>query len=635
MKNAKKIQTFLYSTAGLVAMAVSLIAINVIVRQFLVRVDLTEDRLYTISDGSKKIISELKSPVTLRYYCTRGQNEMPIYLKAHATRIEDLLKEYKLASNGKIKLEKYDPQPDSDAEDAAALDGIDGQRLQSGEKVYLGLAVTSVDQTMSIPFLSPNNERTLEYDITRMIYRVANPAELTIGVMSALPVAGAPAPSRMARQPGQNAWVFVSELRKDHKVREINMDETAIPEDVAILVVVHPKDITDKTLYAIDQFILRGGKLIAFVDPACVVEAQFIQPNMSRPSTPSSTLGKLFDAWGVEFDTTKVLIDMNYPTRIGGQGSTGQLSYAVLTLDNRAMNTDDIISSSLDNIIMAYPGVFSGDAADGLTKTVLIKSSADSQLVDSMKAQLPADKLTREFESDDEEQALAIRLVGKFKTAFPDGAPGDADDTDSSGDQSSTDNAKLNHLTASTNESAVVLIADADLIFDQFWVQKGNFFGQTFLQVFSDNNNFFQNAVEQVSGDSSLISIRSRGVTNRPFLVVKEMQLEAEKKYKQEIGRLEDELSEAQRKVNELQRTKKDQDQQFILSSAQAKELAKFREKQVEVRKKLKELRKQLRRDIDKLENNLKWYNIALMPLVVSIFGIVFAAARKRRMESK
>ncbi len=629
-KNNKNIQTLLFSATGIVVMAVLMVAINVITNHLHLRKDLTEDKLYTLSDGSKQIIKKLKSPVTLRFYCTRSQTEMPIYLKSYAKRIEDLLKEYQIAGGGKLKIEKYDPSPDSDAEDAASLDGIDGQTLQTGEKIYLGLAVNSIDETLSIPFLSPNNESTLEYDITRLILRVANPSQIVVGIMSTLPVMGDAPPPNVGypQRQAPTPWVFVSELKKDFDVREIEIDAANIPEDISVLVVVHPKEVSDQTQFAIDQYVLGGGKLIAFVDPMSAIESQFAKSDSGRPSPPgSSTLKFLFDAWGVEFDTQKIIIDMKNATEVGGQGGQRQTSPSVLSLDSRSLNVGDIIASSLDKVIFAYSGAFTGEVEDGLTKTVLVHTSKQSQLVESYKAQLPEKAIAKDFRPDDKEYALAIRLVGNFKTAFENGAPaGEGDDSASQ---------ESEYLKESAESGAVILVADADMIYDDFWVRKTSFFGQTIHQVFSDNNNLLQNSAEQLSGDSSLISIRSRGVTNRPFLIVKGMQLEAEKKYKKEISDLEEELSEAQQKIGELNRTKKDQSQRFIMSKEQARELEKFQEKKVEVNQRLKELRKQLRKDVDSLEIQLKLINIASVPAGVCVFGLMFAFIRKRRMAGK
>ncbi len=631
----KRNQTFFYSTAGLCVSVLILILVNYLAAHSFVRADFTDDKLHTLSPGTKEVLSRLKSPVTIRFYCTQEADAMPNNLKSYGARIEDLLKEFELVGDGKIRIEIHDPEPDSDAEDAAALDGIEGQQIAPGERIYFGLAVSCVDQSLSVPFVSPAAENRLEYNITRMIYRVSDPQELKIGIMSSFPVMGGANAGMppMPRQPREPAWVFVDELKKDFDVAEIESTTDAIDDDVAILIVIHPKDVSETTLFAIDQFVLRGGKLVAFVDSASVMQSQFQSAPPMGGQDASSSLGKLFDAWGVEFEADKVVVDMTYSTEVGGQGGQRQVSPAVLTLDSRAMNAEDIITGPLENVIMLYAGAFTGEPAEGLKKTVLMRTSTQSQLIDSFRAQLPASTIQKDFESDDKEYALAIRLLGRFKSAFPDGKPEAPDDeSDDSANSEAADNAS--YLAEAENDNAVILIGDADMIYDDFWVRKSNFFGQTLQQVISENNVLLQNSVEQLSGDQSLISIRSRGVTKRPFTVIRDMQMEAEKKYKQEMANLEEELSEAQQKINELQSTKKDQKQKYIMSPEQTRELEKFQEKQVEVRRRLKELRKQLRKDIDRLETRLKLVNILMMPFVVVVCGIGFYFVRRNRASS-
>jgi len=624
---------FFSSTAGIIAMAVILIVINFLVGQSHIRVDLTEDKLYTLSEGSRQIVSRLNTPVTIRFYSTRQSNEMPIMLKSYAKRVEDLLMEYKLVSNGKIHIQKFDPEPDSDAEDAASLDGIEGQLFPSGDKIYLGIAVNCLDKTESLPFLSPDTESTLEYDVTQLIYRVSNAKDDVIGIMSTLSVMGItpPPPLRPGIPPqvqAKPAWTFVSELKKDYDVRQVAMTVETIPEDISTLIVVHPKDISDKAQYAIDQFVVGGGHLIAFVDPLSAIDQQKTPENPLSLDVSASSLDKLFNAWGIEFDKSKVVMDMRYATELGRGQSDRQRNPVVLTLDNNTMNSKEIVTNALDRIIFAYSGVFKGEPVEGLSATTLITTSKQSQLVASFRTSLSPDSLAKDFVADDIEYALAIRLTGTFKTAFPDGPPGGSTAAESADDGNETQDEE----STSSPEGAVIIISDSDMLYDDFWVQKVNFFGRTMLQVFGDNNNFLQNCVEQLSGDNSLISIRSRGVTNRPFLVVRDLQLEAEKRYKSAISSLEEKLQEAQRKVSELARTKKDQKQRYVLSAEQKRELEKFRQTQVEVRKELKETRKDLRRDIDQLETQLKWINIALMPFLVSCSGLTLAMIRRRKM---
>ncbi|MEP6663852.1 MAG: GldG family protein, partial [Verrucomicrobiota bacterium] len=272
----KNFQTILYSTVGVIALFLILLAFNVIAAAAKKRVDLTAEKAYTLSPGTKKILEKLDSRVTIRFYCSQG-DEMPVFFKTYARRVEDLLGEYKQAGKGKIVIEKYNPTPDSDAEDSARLNGIDGQTIQNGEKIYLGLVVSLLDEKATLPFLTPDRERLLEYDISRAIAKVVTPKKTVVGVMSAFPVFGQPAnpmAQRMGQGGGQEPWVFVSELKNDFDVKPVELTAGKIPDDITVLVVVHPRGITDAAQFAIDQFVLRGGKLVAFIDPMAYFDQQ-------------------------------------------------------------------------------------------------------------------------------------------------------------------------------------------------------------------------------------------------------------------------------------------------------------------------------------------------------------------------
>ncbi|HKI70500.1 MAG TPA: GldG family protein, partial [Verrucomicrobiae bacterium] len=317
----KKYETLFYSAAGVVAMALILIAFNVITGEFRLRLDMTREKAYTLSKGTRDILAKLDSPVKIRFYCT--QNVTPtgetIYLKNYAREVEDLLDEYSQESNGKLIVEKYDPEPDSDAEDSAQLDGIEAQTLPDGDKFYLGLAVSQLDQKQTIPFLSPTRERLLEYDLTRAISKVIDPQKATIGVMTPLPVFGTPANPMMGmRQQSQSPWEFIKELKSDYDVQRVPMDTDKIDDDIKVLLVIHPRGISARAQYAIDQFIMRGGKLIAFLDPLSLVDASQQRSMMGGPSGEGSSLPDLLKAWGLHFDTSKVVADMNFKMRMGG-----------------------------------------------------------------------------------------------------------------------------------------------------------------------------------------------------------------------------------------------------------------------------------------------------------------------------
>ena len=633
---SKKFESILYSMVGVAAMFLILLALNFLVTAARTRVDLTAEKLYTLSPGTKAILAKLDTKVKVRFYCTRGEHEMPVFLKTYAQRVEDLLGEYKQYAKGNIEIEKLNPRPDSDAEDSANIDGVEGQMTQTGEKIYLGIAVSCLDQKVALPFLSPEREKYLEYDLSRAISRAGASSKVTVGVMTALPAFGQQMNPMMMRQgmQGQPAWVFVSELKRDFEVKQVEMTAEQIDSDIKVLIVAHPKDITEKAQYAIDQFLMRGGKLIAYLDPVSVIDARQNPGNPMMPSQPtSSSLDRLLKAWGVEMDKSKVVADMNFLTRMM-RGNRPESAPAVLSINPQGINKDDVITAQIDNILMPFAGSFTGSPVEGLKKTVLVQSTEASQMVEGFLAQLSGEQIAKEFKSDNKKRELAIRLTGKFKTAFPDGKPADPADKKDADGKDKKDEKRPDSLKESAGETAVILVADADMLFDQFCVQIQEMFGQRIVIPRNGNLTLLQNFVEQLSGDSNLIGTRSRATLNRPFTLVREMQAKAEDNYRAKIKKFEEGLQETQRKLNELQRNK-DKNQRFILSPEQQQEIEKLRKEEGRMKKELKEERKNLRRDIDSLENRIKWINIAGMPLLVTFSGLALALFKRKRTAAK
>ena len=632
----KQIETFLYSIVGVGAMFLIIVALNFIFGAFKQRVDLTQEKLYTLSEGTKAILKKLDGQVEIRYYCTQGEKEMPAQFKTYAQRVEDLLAEYKQYGKGNIEIKKLNPLPDSDAEESAHLDGVEGQMMQNGESLYLGLAVSYLDQKTAIPFLSPDKERLLEYDISRSITRVITPDKPVVGVMTGLPMFGQPMNPMMMRmgQQGQEPWVIISEFQRDFTVKQVQMDTDKIEEDVKVLLVVHPKDISEKAQYAIDQFIMRGGKLIAFLDGSSVVDSRGQQNPMMGMGGGGSSLDKLLKAWGVQFDPTKVVADVNFATRFM-RNNRQENAPAVLSMNPQGINRDDVLTSQLDNLLIPFAGVFTGTPAAGLKQTVLLNTTADSQLVEGMMAQMSGEQVTKDFKSSGTSYALAVRLAGKFKTAFPEGKPAGKDkDKEDDKDADKKDEKKVEAgLKESKSDNVVVLVGDSDMLYDQFCVQVQNVFGQKVVIPRNGNLNLAQNMVEQMAGDSNLIGVRSRATLNRPFTVVAKMQAQAESNYRTKIKEIEDSLADTQRRLNELQ-SKKEKGQRFILSPEQQVELDKFKKKEADAKKELKQVRKNLRQDIDSLENRLKWGNIAGMPMLVTLFGLALAFFKGQRVKA-
>jgi ABC-type uncharacterized transport system involved in gliding motility auxiliary subunit len=635
----KSLQTILYSTAGVAVMLVILIALNFIVGTARTRLDLTQEKAYTLSAGTRAILKKLDTPVTIRFYCTQSESATPetVYLKGYARKVEDLLAEYRQVAGGKLKIEKYDPQPDSDAEDSARLDGIESQQLPGADRFYLGLAVKCADAIQSISFLAPNRERLLEYDLDRAIVRAESPEKATIGLMTPLPVFGMPSNPMMQQmgQQGSQPWALVTELKNDFNVKRVAMDVDKIDDDIRLLVVLAPKDISDKAQYAIDQFIMRGGKLVAFLDAQCLADNRQQNQMMAQMGGGGSSLDKLLKAWGLQFDTGKVVADMKLKMQLRGRNNEPQEAPAWLALTSDSINKDDVATSQIDNIWMPLCGAFTGTPVAGLKETVLLHSSKDSQLVDAMLANFSGESIMKEFKPSGVQYALAIRLTGKFKTAFPDGAPQEKKDEKADTEKKPEETKGGDSLKESKGDNTVVLFGDSDLLYDPFTIRRIDSPFGAMQMAMNANLNLAQNIIEQMTGDNNLIAVRSRATLNRPFTRVKEIEAAANEKFQSEIKRLEDSAAQAQQKINEMQAQKKDKDQRFILSPEQRVELEKLRKEEGDTRKRLRQVQKDLKKEVVSLQTRLKWINILAVPLAVTATGIVIAIVNRRKTSAK
>ena len=624
----KYLETLLYSTGGIVALVAVLIAANFIISAFNLRADLTEGDVYTLSPGTRQVLGKLEAPVRLRLYYSQGSEAVPVGLKTFAKRVEDLLNEYKSAGGGKVIVEKFNPEPDSDAEDSAQLDGIEGQLTNAGEKFYLGLSISFLDQKAAIPVLAPDRERLLEYDITRGIAQVGETKKPVVGVMSALPVMGRSLDPIRKQQPSE-PWVLVQELKKIFDVREVKLDAPKIDDAIKVLLVIHPRNLSEETEYAIDQFVLRGGKLIAFVDPYAYFDQQ---PDLQNPfggaQAGQSTFYNLFKAWGVDVDMGKVIADLSFAS-----GAGPRLLPTLLTLNAQALNMDDVVTSQLGTLLIPFGGAFKNKLADGLKETVLVHTSKNAMPVDLIIATLSGEPSTRGFQPTNEEMPLAIRLTGKFHTAFPEGkpkpyAPPRADKK--KGDEKKAQDQAEPQLRQSAEENAVVLVADVDLLSDGAAVEIQEVFGQRVAVPRNGNLALALGMVEQLSGDSALINLRSRASFSKPLTVVREMESRAQQQYLGKIKELEDNLNKTQENLQALQRGKSGT-ASSILTAEQQAELDSFRQRAVETRRDLKELRKNLRVETDSLEFWIKVLNIGLVPLLVALAGLALALARRRK----
>ena len=620
-------ERWLYSIGGVIAVFIAIIAVNFILGMVPGRVDLTEGRLYTLSDGTRKILGKLDAPVRVRFYWNQGDQNVPVPILALAGRVEDLLNEFSAASNGKLLIEKLNPQPDSDAEDSANVDGIDAQETPSGEKFYLGLALSFADQKVALPVLSLDRERLLEYDLARAIGRVTNNEKPVLGLMTPLPVFGMPMNPMFGGQ-GADQQIFVGELKRDFDVKRVPMDADRIDDEIKTLIVIHPRGISDQAQYALDQFVLRGGKLVVFLDPYAYFD-QMPGPMAQMGGGSSSNLDKLLKAWGYSFDSAKVVLDMKYMAGAGPRAVP-----TVIQLDGDALNRDDVTTGQLGTALLAFAGVFNGKPADGLEQTVLMHTSPLVKLVDTANAMARGEEAVRGFQPEGKEYPIALRLTGKFKTAFPDGKPAakepgkDAKAREKQDKPAAPDAPALKESRA---EGTVVLVGDSDLLNDGAAVQIREIFGQRVAIPINGNLAFIQALAEQMAGDPGLISLRGRATATRPFTVVKQMEAEAAQAYLGKIKSLEDSLSETRKKLESLQKTKAPAAGGAVLTAEQQAEIENFRKRAAETRRELKEVRRELRSETEALEFWTKVINIGAMPLLVALAGIAIAIVRRRR----
>ena len=619
----KKTENLLYSGGGLVAAFVILVLLNLVLGAARGRIDLTQGKLFTLSEGTRTVLSKLESPVKIRLYFTQGDAGAPLPIKAYGRRVEDLLAEFRQAGRGKVLVEKLDPQPDSDAEDSATLEGIEAQVTPTGEKFYLGAAVSTLDQKLALPALTPDREPLLEYDLTRAIARATATSKPVVGVMSALPVFGMP-PSQFTGGQPLEPQVFVGELRRDYTVKRVSLGAERIDDDIKVLLVIHPRGIGDRAQYALDQFVLRGGKLIAFLDPNAYFDQMGGMASMGMGGGTPSSLDRLLKAWGLAFDSGKVVLDMRYLT-----GAGARTLPTLLSLNDNAFDPHDITTARLGSLLMPFAGVFTGKPVAGLNETVLMKTSAYSQLVDSFSAMTQGEAAVSGFAPSGTEYPLAVRLSGKFKTAFPEGPPKADDNGDKKAAAAQVSQAAP--LKESAAENAVVLVGDSDFINDGAAVQIQELFGQRIVIPRNGNLAFAQALVDQFAGDPALIKLRSRASAARPFTVIRDMEAKAQQAYLGKIKELEDNLTQTQEKLNALQRGR-GTGAGAILSAEQQVELENFRRKAAETRLALKEVRRELRADSEALQFWTKVLNIALVPLLVAIAGIALAIWRRRRV---
>jgi ABC-type uncharacterized transport system involved in gliding motility auxiliary subunit len=631
---------------GLALGAVILLAVNLIASSALrdARIDLTKERLYTISDGTRKSLRAIDEPVDIRVYFSKKLGEAaPSYAKMFE-RVRTLLEQYGAIARGKLQISYLDPEPFSDAEDRAVAAGLKGIRLnQEGEMGYFGIVGSnSTDTESNLPFLSTDRERFLEYDVTKLIVTLANQTKSGVGLISGIPIEGSPGNPMMGRPPSPPV-VMLEQIREFFELKTIAKDAKEIPTDIGVLMVVQPEGLSADTAYAIDQFALSGGKVLAFVDPVAEAHRQGNPMMMMMQGPPDlSEFDKLLKAWGVVFDPKFVVGDISRARRVqfGGGPRASVTEYVLwLGLDRRNLDERDPLAGGIERLNLASAG-FLEKAPNATTQFApIVRTTPDAMQIPAESVTMMPDAvgLLRNYKRGGTPLVLAARISGDAKSAFPDGpppaAPGKTEDDKTKAPAAEPDKkseaAAPRAKQVAAGKINVVVVADSDLLNDQFWVEVREFLGQQVAIPNAHNGAFVLGAVENLTGSDALISLRGRGISDRPFELVADLRRDAEERFRNKEQVLTARLRDVQTKLAGLE--KQSDGENLILTDKDRQEIEKFRGDMLSVRRELREVKRELRKDIDRLDGVLKFANIAAVPLLIGFAGIGWAAYRRRR----
>ncbi len=617
----------LFSGKNLLLALVAFIALNITANNLLTswRLDVTENSLFTLSDGTINILNGISEPITLRFFYSEKQLSGIPELKSYGSRVRDMLEEYVAHADGKLVLNIVEPEPFSEAEDLAVAYGM--RRLpvsDRGELAYFGLVGSNTtDDELSIPFFSPREEISLEYDLTKLVYSLAHPAKRVIGVISSLPVM-----DKNSQQP----WTVITQLQESFDLKDLGTEFTEIDEDIDTLLIIHPKDIQPKTGYAIDQFMLRGGKALVFVDPLSETD-----PAMPDPEQPMvmpkhySNLPLLFESWGIKLEDAKIAGEPGVSIRASYTGPRGPQSIEYIPwmrLGPDNLNQDDFVTNQIQTLNLASAGILEPRKDATTTFTPLIQTSEASMPYERDAIIFVRDPgvLLEQFKPGGKQLVMAARISGKLKTAFPLGVPVDEDENP--GDVKDD-----NFISESTAPASIIVVADSDVLADRFWVQMQSYMGVRVPSAVADNGNFVINAIDNLGGNDDLISLRSREEYSRPFERVNEIRRQAEAQFRDRESELQARLQETENRLAQLQQQKQD-DNARLLSNEQKAEIESFRGEQLRIRKELRAVQHDLQKNIEKLGTQLKFINIGLIPILIALFAIVMGVRKSTRRKT-
>ncbi len=624
------------SALGVLAAAALAIGVTMLAGRLLpqARLDLTEQRLYTLSEGTRQVLAGLSDPVTIRFvYSRRLGAEVPVY-GAYADRVRDMLREYVALAGGKIRLELLDPEPFSELEDRALAWGLQGVPVdQSGEQVYFGIVGTNlVDDERVLAFLQPERERFLEYDLTRLVWELSNPQRTVIGVMSSLPLNGDPRAMmmRLAGGAGQ-PYAVLNQLRQFSSVVEVQLDAQVIEPTIQVLVVAHAQNLAPATQYAIDQFVMRGGKLIVMVDPHSESQAARPGPGGQPPRDTASSLDRLLNAWGIEAPVEEVVLDLRgaWRVRANPQDRVQAVDYvAWFNLQGESLSRTEVATAQLEQVTLASAGEVRRRPDAAIEFIPLLTSSPQSMVVPAERVRQDPNptRLLADFRADGQRRVLAARIRGPLASAFPEGPPPPAEGQTRPEDFPA-------HIARTEGPANLVVLNDSDVLEDRFWVRVQDFFGQQIATPISGNGAFVVNLADTLAGSDALISLRSRGESLRPFLLVEDIRRNADAQFRQTERQLQSRLEDTEKRLRELRQggSGGGAPQGAVVTPEQRAEIDAARDEILRTRRELRGVQLELRRDIEALEGVLRAVNIALVPALLTLFALGLAVVRSRR----
>lgn len=646
---------FLFSGTGLLSVAVSLlIAVGLISALPSVRIDLTEDELFSLADGTRNIVSGLEEPIELIFFYSESATEDQPQIRSYGTRVQELLREIVIASNGNLSLRIVDPEPFSEEEDLATQYGVQPVPVtQGGPGIYFGLVAAQLDNdpalqvSETMPLIRPDQEQFLEYEFMKLVTRVANPDLQVIGLLTTLDIDGGFDP--MTGQATQQ-WMITDFIRQLYELRRIETEAESIDDDVDILMIVHPEGLSEQTLYAIDQHVMRGGKTLVFLDPTADSMVSRSARGSMIPAGMRSDLPGLLEAWGVDYSPDKVLTDNTLALRVQmGQGSRPVAHIGMIGANRTALAEDDIITRRLENLNLSSAGALAPREGATTRFEPLIQSSSDAMLMDAslLEDVLDPSVLFDEFVSANERYTIAARISGVIATAFPDGRPVSAsaeaeatedeavaDDAGSEIESSEEESTEIDplqgHLAQTDGETNILVFADTDVLTDRLWVQVAQFLGQRIPQPYANNGDFVINALDNLSGGADLVSIRSRGRYSRPFERVVKMQREADDRLRTEEAALLERLAATEEQLAALNTGENGQPLGQLTPEIQA-EIDRFNAELLDTRRSLRDVQFQLTADIEELGSNLKWFNTAAIPMLLTVLALFISLTRAQR----